>query len=80
MVSAESLGLWLRRNHSTSIGAPITTGLKARSFAHRRMAAVGADDQVGADLLGPALDRGAHADDAAALLDQASRLGMHQRA
>ena len=28
MVSAESAGLWLRRNHSTSIGAPITTGRK----------------------------------------------------
>ena len=78
MVSALSVGLCVRRNHSTSIGAPSTVGWKPAPCAYRRMAAVGADHQIGADLLRLSLDRRAHAHHLAALLDQAGRLGVHQ--
>ena len=42
------------------------------------MPAVGADDEIGADFLGRAIDGGAHADDPATLFDQIAGLGMHQ--
>ena len=38
------------RNHSTSIGAPMSSTWQAGALAHGRMAAVAADDQGGADL------------------------------
>jgi hypothetical protein len=60
------------RNHSTSIG-------EAKRLADDRMAAVGADHQIGADFLRLAVDRCAHADDLAALLDHALSLGIHQQ-
>ncbi len=52
--------------------------LDAGPLAHRRMSAVGTDHEIGADLLGGTIHRGAHADHPAALFDQLLGLGMHQ--
>ena len=50
---------------------------QAGALAHDRAPAVGADDEIGADLLAAARRLDADADDAAALLDQIGDRGLH---
>ena len=55
----------------------VVVALKPGFLAHRRMASVAADHQVGADREHAVRRLGAHAGDAPVLLDQIGRLGLH---
>src|SRR6185437_16299377 len=51
--------------------------LEAGLVAHRRMASIGTDDEVGADLAPAAWRAGDDADDPPALDDEVARLALH---
>ena len=76
-VAMLSSGLRLKRNHSTSIGAPKSSAASPALSRNRECRPSQPTVSSRADVERAFRRGGAHAGDAAALDDQAGRLGLH---